>query len=151
MLGPQLRRASMVCGLGLESVAPHGPCPSWPLWEGTVCHCPAGAVLDFSRVFWGRLWSLIPIGSATCGNCLLTPGLLRSVLNESLGGFQTPLGLWLTALLALQSPFTSLFIAVVPKGQASRLSSYRTAIQLCLLRLRAEGRGGDLPKVTQQG
>lgn len=28
------------------------------------CHCPLGAVLDFSRMFWGCLWSLIPIGSA---------------------------------------------------------------------------------------
>lgn len=69
MLGPQMPTASMVCGLGLGFPASYSmPALSVPGHLGFYgkgqCHCPAGVVLDFSKGFWGHLWSLIPIGSA---------------------------------------------------------------------------------------
>lgn len=91
MLGPQMPRASMVCGLGLGFPALYSkPALTVPGHLG-LCgkgqyHCPAGVVLDFSRGFWGHLYSLIPIGSADmAASASYTPGLQRRVWSGSLG------------------------------------------------------------------
>lgn len=115
-------------------------CPARPLWEGMLCHCPAGVVLDFSSV-WGRSWSLRPISSADWGQLPPnTPAFREKSLVGPRGGSSDPAGTWPTATLVLQS----LHGPSIPEGQASGQSSSRAAVQPCPWRVRAQ-RSGPAP------
>lgn len=94
-----------------------------------------------SRLFqsvWGRLWSLRPIGSADSWRLPPnTPAFGEGSRVGPRGGAQTLLGTWPGHTGFVQS----LRAPVIPKGQASGLSSYRAAIRPCRLRVRARRSG----------
>lgn len=77
----------------MGSVSLSWSCPARPLWEGTLCPCPAGVVLDFSRVSGAAPGPRDPLAQQTCGSCLLThrPSE-KSPEWVPVAGAQTPLG-----------------------------------------------------------
>lgn len=123
-------------------------CPSWPLWEETVSLPSWSSSRLFERILGLPLVPDAHLLSRHTAIASYTPGLQRGILSRSLGGFQPHWGPAHSPTWFCRIPSCPCVCScAAPKGQASGLSSFRTAVQPCLLCQKGE----DLPKVTWQG